>query len=160
MYCSQCGNDLPPPPPPVEAAEIISARAYRWHAGLVEMSPPARLETTTQRAHRKAQVRHWYETAVHKAFGIAASHLGKFEASRLLLQWALALAKHFPAGKGKNPDEREDDYVLEVVEAFGGSPRKAAQALRLWHDDRFGPSELAIERSIERLRERVEKLRK
>jgi hypothetical protein len=150
MWCKHCGGEIPPSPPPAETAEVTRAKAYRWQAGLVEMSPPAKLETALQRDYRKAEVRHWYKNIVHWAFGIAAAHLGKFEAAHLLLGWAQALVKPCPAKGKKSPtDLLVDDYLLEVAEAMG--PTEAAKFVLKWHGNIAGDNKEAVEKRITRL---------
>jgi hypothetical protein len=138
-------------------------RQSRWSFGPVEFPPPlppGAVETAGQTAHRKASVRHSGKLIFDLLFQLMGSHLGKFEAGQLLSRWARELGGALARGKGysargRKPDTIEDDYLLEVTESFGGSPRDAARFVRARWGDELGPSELAIEERIARLLRKI-----
>jgi hypothetical protein len=117
-------------------------------------------ETVRQQANRKARV--WFQgkNAFGLFFGELARHLGKVEASQLLLEWAEETAKrHKAKGRGRakprtwRSRQAEDDYLLQLAEDME-SPRRAAEFACSQHHTIFGVSVEAIEQRIKLLRAR------
>jgi hypothetical protein len=128
-------------------------RRARWSFGPFEFPPPlppGAAETAGQAAHRKANVRYAGRLIFDLLFQLMGSHLGKFEAARLLLEWATVLAKHYPA-RGRSTDTTTDDFLLAVVAGFGGSTTRAAQFILKQHGNVAGDTERAVIRTLERL---------
>jgi hypothetical protein len=114
------------------------------------MSPPASIETAGQQANRKAAVRYAGKNLFDLLFWLMGSHLGKFEAAWVLLGWAQALTKQYPA-RGRNIDTTVDDFLLTVIAAFNGSTSEAARFILYRHGNIAGDTEENVVRKLERL---------